>query len=697
MSRPTSIHSIRASESPGGYACRPSEGGRLWLGASMLLAAIALSLSWPGTVHAQGGTFPADALQKLLAADGSAEDRFGNAVAISGDRAIVGASRDDDYSGSAYVFERAAGGRWREVAKLVAPDGAADDEFGVSVAISGDRAIVGAIRNDDDGNESGSAYVFERTAGGGWSEIAKLVAADAGIFANFGRSVAISGNRAVVGASKGSGNASGSAYVFERAAGGTWNEVAKLIAADGVDGDRFGWSVALSGDRVIVGALFYSSAYVFERAAGGGWNEVAKLVAADGVAGDSFGRSVAISGNRAIVGAPADDDKGNNSGSAYVFERAAGGGWNEVAKLVAADGAAVDRFGVSVALSGARAIVGAFGDDDNGSGAGSAYVFERAAGGGWREVTKLIAPDGAADDSFGFSVALSGGRAIVGAIYDQDNGFDSGSAYVFDLAADLAAPVCNGLAVTVDLNRGDTPTSGNDVILGTPAADTINAMGGNDTICAEGGADVIYAGGGDDRVEGGPGDDVIRGGLGDDELRGQAGDDWLMGNLGADRILGGAGVDEIDGGAGNDILLPGPGATAGSGFVVKGGGGDDVVYGGPDADDIRGNAGDDRLFGRGGGDRINGGPDEDWIDGDAGDDVLNGGTGDDVVQGGAGDDMVRGDLGDDAVLGGEGRDIVEGGGGDDVLVGGGSLGDVCRGQEGIDTATSSCERTFGVP
>ena len=676
MPRPTSIHSAWASESPSRGTRGLSEGGEPWLAAFVLLAAIALPLSWPGTGHAQDGAFPADALQKLLAADGAINDVFGGSVAISGDRAIVGAWGDDDNgdrSGAAYVFERAAGGRWREVAKLAPVDGAAVDFFGFSVAILGDRAIVGAHRNDGNGRNSGAAYVFER------------------------------------------------------AAGGTWSEVVKLIAADAVAFDQFGVSVALSGDRAIVGALanrgnkFKSgSAYVFERAAGGGWSQVAKLTAADGAALDDFGNSVALSGDRAIVGAYLDYDNGSRSGSAYVFERAAGGGWSEVAKLTAADGADRDYFGGSVALSGDRAIVGVSGDDDNGFSSGSAYVFERAAGGTWSEVAKLIAADGKDGDQFGASVALSGDQAIVGAVGDDNDDINTGSAYMFD----FATLRCNGFPVTVDLNRGDTPTSGDDVIFGTPAGDTINAMDGNDTVCGKGGADVIYAGGGndliyagggDDRVAGGPGDDVIyagrgydwvaggpgddviRGGFGDDELRGRAGDDTIMGNLGDDRIFGGAGVDEIDGGAGNDILFPGPGGTVGSGFSVKGGGGNDIVYGGPNADDIRGNNGDDRLYGKGGGDRINGGPKEDWISGGSGADVLNGGRGDDVVQGGAGDDVVRGDLGDDAVLGGEGTDRVEGGGGDDVLIGGGSSGDVCWGMAGVDVATSSCERTSGVP
>jgi hypothetical protein len=160
--------------------------------------------------------------------------------------------------------------------------------------------------------------------------------------------------------------------------------------------------------------------------------EVAKLLASDGAADDEFGESVAISGDYAIVGAYRDDDNGTDSGSAYVFERDGSGNWAEVTKLLASDGAADDDFGESVAISGDYAIVGAPIDDDNGTDSGSAYVFERDGTGNWTEVAKLLASDGATSDYFGTSVAISGDYAIVGAYLDDDNGTDSGSAYIFE-------------------------------------------------------------------------------------------------------------------------------------------------------------------------------------------------------------------------------------------------------------------------
>lgn len=371
--------------------------------------------------------------EKLTAADGAAGDRFGT-VAISGDLALVGAPLDDDdgnASGSAYVFERVGGG-WSEVVKLTSSDAEPGDRFGATVAISGDLALVGAFGDDHDGNGSGSAYVFDGAAG--WSEVAKLTASDAAAGDLFGVSVAISGELAIVGASRNDddGSDSGSAYVFDGAAG--WSEVAKLTASDGAAEDEFGTSVGISGDLAVVGAPqdddngdVSGSAYVYNGAAG--WGEVAKLTASDGAAMDFFGATVAINGDLALIGARDDDDNGDFSGSAYLFSGMAG--WSEVAKLTASDGSPGDQFGKSVAISGDLALVGADGEADNGISAGSAYVFDGADG--WSEVAKLTASDGAVEDFFGISVAISGDLALVGAFGDDDKGDLSGSAYAFEL------------------------------------------------------------------------------------------------------------------------------------------------------------------------------------------------------------------------------------------------------------------------
>ena len=329
-----------------------------------------------------------------------------------------------------------------EQAKLTAADGAIGDHFGGSVSVSGDTAVVGAIFDNDNGSASGSAYVFVRS-GTIWTQQAKLTAADGAADDYFGGSVSVSGDTAVVGADSDDDNGrdSGSAYAFVRS-GITWTQQGKLTAADGAAGNAFGAFLSVSGDTAVVGAIFDNdngsasgSAYVFVRS-GTAWTEQTKLTASDGAAGDYFGGSVSVSGETAVVGAFGDDDNGSDSGSAYVFVRS-GITWTQQAKLTAADGAPGDAFGRgrSVSVSGDTAVVGAIYDDDNGTESGSAYVFVRS-GTAWTEQTKLTASDGAAWDYFGGSVSVSGDTVLVGAWGDADNGSASGSAYVYHLVDD---------------------------------------------------------------------------------------------------------------------------------------------------------------------------------------------------------------------------------------------------------------------
>ena len=373
---------------------------------------------------------------KLTASDAAPFDYFGWSVAVSGDTAVVGAPYDDTQRGSAYVFTR-SGGIWSEQAKLTASDAADHDHFGYSVAVSDDIAVVGAPYDDDAGNSSGSAYVFARS-GGIWSQQAKLTASDAAAHDLFGWSVAVSGDTAIVGAPDADDGAGwptgwGAAYVFTRS-GGLWSQEAKLTPSDIVY--RFGLSVAISGDTAVLGTPgdhnggeSSGAAYVFTRS-GGIWSEQAKLKASDAAAFDIFGWSVAVSGDTAVIGAYGDDDGGNDSGSAYVFARS-GGVWSEQAKLTASDPAAFDNFGWSVAVSGDTAVVGApFANNGAAVDSGSVYAFTRS-GGIWSEQTKLTVSPPGAHNLFGHSVAISGDTTIVGEHGDDASGFDSGAAYVF--------------------------------------------------------------------------------------------------------------------------------------------------------------------------------------------------------------------------------------------------------------------------
>ncbi|MCZ7684310.1 MAG: hypothetical protein M5U28_38260 [Sandaracinaceae bacterium] len=272
-----------------------------------------------------------------------------------------------------------------EQAKLEASDGATNDFFGTSVALDGDTALVGASYDDTSrGANAGSAYVFVRS-GPTWTEQARLEASDGAAGDIFGASVALDGDTALVGAigdDTSRGTNAGSAYVFVRS-GPTWTEQARLEASDGATNDVFGASVALDGDSALVGMRWddtargadAGSAYVFVRSSTT-WTEQAKLEASDGAAYDYFGTSVALDGDTALVGADGDDTgRGGDAGSAYVFVRS-GTTWTEQARLEASDGAVYDYFGVSVALDGDSALVGADRDDTGrGTDAGSAYVF----------------------------------------------------------------------------------------------------------------------------------------------------------------------------------------------------------------------------------------------------------------------------------------------------------------------------------
>jgi Ca2+-binding RTX toxin-like protein len=283
-------------------------------------------------------------------------------------------------------------------------------------------AIVGALYGDGKVKDSGSAYVFKETSSGVWQQMAKLIDPDGTQYDNFGNSVAIDGDTVIVG-TKYSDRTKGSAYIFQEI-GGNWQKMAKLTASDGANGDNFGQSVAIDGDTVIVGAGLddtnngydSGSAYVFREVSPGTWQQVTKLTASDGAISDFFGWSAAIDGDTVVVGARGDDDSGSNSGSAYVFREVSPGTWQQVTKLTASDGADSDLFGYSVAIDGRMIIVGAEGDAEGKDlWKGSAYIFQKISSGSWQQAAKLTASDGAAYDYFGQSLAIEGGRILVGA------------------------------------------------------------------------------------------------------------------------------------------------------------------------------------------------------------------------------------------------------------------------------------------
>lgn len=387
--------------------------------------------------------------QKLLGSAGDADDFFGTSVAISGDLAVIGAYGEDIGSnadqGAAYVFVR-NGTIWTLQAKLIVFDGVEGDNFGTSVAISGDFVVVGAIGDNVNINvNQGSAYVFVRN-GTTWSQQKQLIANDGAANDNFGKSVAISGDTIIVGSYFDQINANtnqGSAYIFTRF-GTDWSQETKLIANDGATDDYFGNTVAISSNSVIVGAtgddiganVNQGSAYIFNRS-GTTWTQQIKLIAGDGSEGDYFGTSVDItntlSGTISVVGAWRDTIGQNfGQGSAYIFNRSQAGVWSQTQKLFAANGGNNDGFGVSVSIvsfTGSAIVVGARFAGNR----GAAYIFRRV-NSVWTEQQKLTAFDGASGDNFGGSIAISGDTAIVGAYFANIGAnADEGAAYVFNL------------------------------------------------------------------------------------------------------------------------------------------------------------------------------------------------------------------------------------------------------------------------
>ena len=375
---------------------------------------------------------------KLTASDGEALDYFGNSVSISGTEVVVGASSEDENgtsAGAAYVFSL-IDDEWTEVIKLIASDGAAADKFGESVAIEGNRIIVGAPFDDDDAINSGSAYVFVRQ-GETWVEEDKITARDPAANSYFGSAVAIDGDYALVGALQDVDNdiQSGAAYVFHRI-GTSWVQVIKLVSHDAADQDYFGCSVSLDGDYAVIGAkgdddngLQSGSAYLFVRS-GNTWLEEEKITASNGIEEDNFGASVSISNLSVAVGA-----RGSwrvvSAGWAYVFVRD-DDGWIEQQAISPGDGEDQDNFGKTVAISGNYLAIGSWHDQDNGIDSGSLYAFTRS-GETWGEFAKLTASDGEEGDLFGSVVAIDDDYVIVGAIGDDDWDEDSGAAYLIDL------------------------------------------------------------------------------------------------------------------------------------------------------------------------------------------------------------------------------------------------------------------------
>ena len=410
-----------------------------------------------GKTIGSGSTWTQQA--KLVSPHASYSDLFGLAVSVSGDYAIVGAYREDPAypipsggqtiltdAGAAYIYVR-SGTTWTLQQQLLASDAQPYDRFGFDVAIDGNYAIVGAPL-EDPGNlaSAGSAYIFVRS-GTSWFQQTKLTSQPGQSQANFGFSVDIDGNYVIVGMRNAtiSNILSGGAYIYVRS-GTTWTVQQQLTPSDAQNYDNFGFSVAIKGSDVVVGAPYEDpgnvssagSAYVFTRS-GTSWSQQAKLSASVGGAYDYFGHRVDIDGNYIVVGAYIDDIQSGfltltDAGSAYIFVRS-GTSWYQQTRLTASDKAMSDRFGSAVAIEGTRVVIGAMYEDDGGNNSGATYIFDRS-GSTWSQTIKLINSDAAANDRTGLGVSISGNTLITGAYYHTVPGAyqsNQGAAYIYTI------------------------------------------------------------------------------------------------------------------------------------------------------------------------------------------------------------------------------------------------------------------------
>ena len=479
---------------------------------------------------------------KLVANDALFGDYFGISVSLKGDKALVGAYKDHDniaQSGSAYIFSY-DGSQWTQQAKLTETSGLTNDYFGYSVSLSTSRALVGAYWDDDNGNNSGSAFIYDFD-GSDWVLKQKITASDGFTTQQFGYSVSLDGDTALIGANQdnefetnngavyaftfdgttwtqsqkitsdipevaskfgffvdldgnrvviGTKHFNEKAYVFEFDTD-TWVQKSILTASSATPSNKFGTAAALSGDAIIVGAYGdniygFGSGSVFGfnyNSTSSNWLENTKLIPQEGASGDAFGFYVSIDGNTAVVGAYFDDfDNATTStatGAVYVYSFD-GSLWNLSQKLYATQRNQNANFGHSVVIKGNRILIGATGDDGDINNSGAAYIFDYD-GSQWLQTAKLTASDGNSFGKFGFSTSLSMDRAVVGGYGDNEFGNNSGAAYVYDLiggnwtqssiirAPDAAADHNFGYTVSIEQDllfvsaprgTGNTPLSG---------------------------------------------------------------------------------------------------------------------------------------------------------------------------------------------------------------------------------------------
>ncbi len=384
--------------------------------AATSLLIITSMLAWPQMAVAEVVLGPDSQVFPSVSAD---FDNFGSTVAIRGNYAVIGASRDESNNniGCAYIFQQDVNGVWRQAARLLASDGEPNDRFGYSAAISEDGSyiVIGGFKTN-------AAYVFHRD-GDNWTETAKLTAATGSCF---GEGVAISGEYVIIG-SRGEDGRTGAAYIFQRN-GDTWTQMVRLTDPDCNINDYFGGSVAISGDYAVVGApndsvpYTYTGSVCFFQRNGAIWERMCRLKASDPAKDDKFGFSVAIEGDYAVVGSVGDDDTADWGGALYVFHRN-DTEWIEVAKLTAPDAHNSDGLGCSLSISGNNIVASTHAFT---SSYGAVYVYHRA-GNEWGLLEKFKTSDSSSWPTT--YAAIDREKILIGMLGNNTNGEYAGAAY----------------------------------------------------------------------------------------------------------------------------------------------------------------------------------------------------------------------------------------------------------------------------
>ena len=459
--------------------------------------------------------------QVLNANVSSTGDEFGNNIILSDGNVMISAIHEDEdanegntltNSGAIY-FGTIDSSNPNEVyigpeSKFVPNDRGSNDDFGGAIALSGNYAIIGAAREDHDENgqnklsSAGSAYLLGKNQNGHWNQIQKLIPSDRETKDFFGQAVDIDGDYAIVGGFNKVNKNDGAAYIFQKQVDDSWSEVQKLaLPSAAYTSNFFGWSVAISGNLVAVGApeetVFANGQsmtkagkiYVYEKDNSGQWNLSIVLTSTDLGTNDRLGYSLDINGNDIIAGAYFHNPQSNGStlndgGAAYIFSKQPNGSWVQSQKLIASNLSHADYFGYDVAIDNDIAIVGAYGQDqginDNTKEerAGGAYIFKKE-NGTWGQVQELIADDRESEDRFGSSVAIHGNNIIIGAYGDDKagstytlNSNKAGAAYAYHTADfnqwNLIRKINSDIREEGDEFGKSVAIFGDDILIGAP-------------------------------------------------------------------------------------------------------------------------------------------------------------------------------------------------------------------------------------